>query len=398
MSRRRSLGRAGSVTVGSRLVLAIAILALATAARAQIPPAKGSWHPVRGQPASSGVTVNDSLAACPGINLVVPGHAPEALLMDNAGYVVHSWTYDGLRAFTSYRPRGGPENHTYWRRAYLLPNGSLLAIYEGIGLIKLDRYSKLLWAYPGKAHHDLDVGPDGRIYVLARDERPDPDRNRRRPIREDCVAVLDADGRELQRVSVLEALKKSEYAGLLAQLPVHGNLLQTASVQLLDGGSAGRLPAFAAGNLLLSILKLDLVAVLDPQAEKVVWALQGPFKAPQAAQVLADGHLLVFDSGDDSAAASRVVEIDPLTGEIVWDETGSPEQPFHSVDCGASRRLPNGDTLVVESDAGRAFEVTPDGRLVWEYYTPQRGGPRQEFIATLADVVRYPPGYVDWLP
>lgn len=384
--------------IGSRLALVVIILAMATAARAQVRPAKGSWHLAREQHARSGVILDDSLAACPGINLVVPGHAPEAFLMDHAGRVIHSWTYDGLRAFISYKPRGGPENHTYWRRAYLYPNGSLLAIYEGIGLIKLDRYSKLLWTYPGKAHHDLEVGPDGRIYVLARDEHPDPDRNRRRPILEDCVAVLDADGQELQRISVLEALKKSEYAGLLAQLSPHGNLLQTTTVQLLDGSQADRLPAFAAGNLLLSILKLDMVAVLDPRAGKVVWARQGPFKAPQAAEILDNGHLLVFDSRYQPDTASRVVEIDPLTGEIVWDYTGSPEQPFHSTDYGANQRLPNGDTLIVESDAGRAFEVAPDRRLVWEYHTPQRGGPRQEFIATLVDVVRYPPGYVDWLP
>jgi hypothetical protein len=346
----------------------------------------------------SGVTVYNSTASCPGINLVVSGHAPKALLMDNAGHVVHSWTYDCLRAFISYRPRGGPEKHTYWRRAHLFPNGSLLAIYEGIGLIKLDRYSQLLWTYPGKAHHDLDVAPDGRIYVLTREARPDPDSRGRKPILEDYVAILDADGRELQRISVLKALEKSEYAGMLEHLPAHGNLLQTNTVELLDGRLAERVPAFAAGNLLISILKLDMIAVLDPQAEKVVWAMQGPFKAQDQPEVLDNGHLLIFDSGYRPEAASRVIEIDPLTGEIVWDYTGSPQQPFYSTDGGSNQRLPNGNTLIVETDAGRAFEVTPDRRLVWEYYSPQRAGPRQEFIAAILDVVRYPPGYVDWLP
>ena len=46
---------------------------------------------------------------------------------------------------------------------------------------------------------------------------------------------------------------------------------------------------------------------------------------------------------------------------------------------------------------GRAFEVTPDKRIVWEYFNPHRAGPNQEFIATLFHLVRLPPDFpVDW--
>ncbi|MCX7013628.1 MAG: hypothetical protein NTW86_13910, partial [Candidatus Sumerlaeota bacterium] len=34
------------------------------------------------------------------------------------------------------------------------------------------------------------------------------------------------------------------------------------------------------------------------------------------------------------------------------------------------QRLPNGNTLIAESDAGRIFEVTPGKELVWDYYNP----------------------------
>jgi hypothetical protein len=37
---------------------------------------------------------------------------------------------------------------------------------------------------------------------------------------------------------------------------------------------------------------------------------------------------------------------------------------------GSAQRLWNGNTLVCESAFGRLFEVTPDGRLVWEYVIP----------------------------
>jgi hypothetical protein len=34
------------------------------------------------------------------------------------------------------------------------------------------------------------------------------------------------------------------------------------------------------------------------------------------------------------------------------------------------QRLPNGNTLITEGMHGRIFQVTPSGRVVWEYLTP----------------------------
>ena len=402
----------------------LATLAGMHPASAQVAPAKGRWRPLptererqptpeqrrlmrqlesvgyvagsRPAPSLSGVTVLDSAAVAPGLNLLVSGHAPEAILMDMEGRELQSWSFDCFAAFPTYRSRGGPENHTYWRRAHMFRDGSLLAVYEGIGLIKLNRFSELQWAYPGKAHHDLEVTPDGRILVLVREAHMHERYGGRRPILEDYLVVLDADGRELQRVSILEALENSDHAGVLAKLPPHGDLLHTNTVELLDGRLADRLPAFAAGNVLISILKLDLIAVLDPDAGRVVWALEGPFTAQHQPTVLDSGRLLVFDNRFEPQTASRVIEIDPVSAEILWDYTGSPERPFYTFDCGTSERLPNGNTLIVESNAGRAFEVTPAGDIVWEYYNPHRAGPRNDLIASIFDVVRYPPGYAEW--
>jgi hypothetical protein len=65
---------------------------------------------------------------------------------------------------------------------------------------------------------------------------------------------------------------------------------------------------------------------------------------------------------------------------------------------GSCHRLPGGNTLIVESMQGRAFEVTPDGEIVWEYFNPYRAGENNELIASLYDVVRVPPESVErWL-
>jgi hypothetical protein len=66
--------------------------------------------------------------------------------------------------------------------------------------------------------------------------------------------------------------------------------------------------------------------------------------------------------------------------------------------CGAARRLQNGNTLITESDNGRAFEVTEDGSIVWEFVNPERAGDEGQYVATLFEMVRVPEGFpMDWL-
>ena len=69
---------------------------------------------------------------------------------------------------------------------------------------------------------------------------------------------------------------------------------------------------------------------------------------------------------------STVIEIDPFTEEIVWGDEGNAQNGFHTFTCGSSQRLPNGNTLITESDNGRAFEVTTSGQVVRMYYNPHR--------------------------
>jgi len=65
---------------------------------------------------------------------------------------------------------------------------------------------------------------------------------------------------------------------------------------------------------------------------------------------------------------------------------------------GQVQRLPNDDTLVVETNPGRAFEVSRSGETVWEYVNPHRTGREQELVAPLLDVLRLPPDLpTDWV-
>ena len=84
---------------------------------------------------------------------------------------------------------------------------------------------------------------------------------------------------------------------------------------------------------------------------------------------LDNGNILIFDNRGDNGD-SRVVEFDPLTNKSEWVFTGSDERRFYTETCGTCQRLPNGNTLITESEAGRAFEVSPNKLIVWEFVSP----------------------------
>ncbi len=344
-----------------------------------------------------GVRFFDEQGAFEGLNLYTSGHAPEAILMDMGGSRLHTWSYE-FRDIWPDRELGDFLEPEWWRRAYLYPNGDLLAIYDWLGMIKLDRDSNLLWSFSGRAHHDIEVLEDGRIYVLEAEERSRPELRPDGPVFDDLITVLDPDGQVLRQVSVLDAFENSRYALLLDRMPKNtDDILHTNTLEVLDGRLADRSPVFKAGNVLISPRNIDVIAVVDMEEERVVWALTGMWSRQHDPEVLDNGNLLLFDNLGHQGA-SKVIELDPLSQAIVWSYEGTPVEAFRSTVLGASQRLPNGNTLITESTRGRAFEVAADGTIVWEFVNPERAGDDDGLIAVLCEMLRLPPDFpVDWL-
>jgi hypothetical protein len=141
---------------------------------------------------------------------------------------------------------------------------------------------------------------------------------------------------------------------------------------------------------------LGVVAVVDLTSRSIVWVRKTAPVGQHDPQILANGNLLLFENHENSGH-SQVVEIDPADSEVRWSYGGSDEQPLYSKFLGAAQRLPNGNTLITESDAGRAVEVTPAGQIVWQFHNPGRGGDRDQYIATLPEVLRLPADFtVRW--
>ena len=61
---------------------------------------------------------------------------------------------------------------------------------------------------------------------------------------------------------------------------------------------------------------------------------------------------------------------------------------------GAAQKLPGGNVLITESDEGHAFEVTRDGKIVWEFWNPDVMGRDNPTRAVIYRMTRYPLDYL----
>jgi len=340
---------------------------------------------------AKGVAVYDRSRALEGLNFFTSGHAPVATLMDMEGAVLKTWTADPNKVFPGLVLSGHDRGcDRFFRSARLLPDGGVVALFEQIGLVRLDAASHPVWAFRARTHHDVFPDRSGGFWVLTREMRTVAEVRPDDPVWEDFVAQLTPEGRLVRRVSILEAFRRSAYAPMLTRLPPGPDVFHTNSLVVLDGSLAGRSPHFREGNILLTIRHLDAVAVLDPQEERIVWALSGQWRLPHGARLLGNGHLLLFDNLGSMRASSRVLELDPLTQEVLWRFGGVSGEDLFSESSSFVQRLSNGDTLIGESNFGRAVEVTPDHRVVWEFVNPNRAGPKGDLVATLYTLDRVP--------
>ncbi len=375
----------------------------------EAPPEEGLWNPkvetsadaelealealgyVGGETPGTGeigVTIHDRERVAAGWNLWTSGHGPEAFLMDMEGEIHHTWRLAFAEAFPGRQVDTERPGTQYWRRVQLLPDGSLLAIFEGHGLVKVDRDSRRIWAWEGRAHHDLHVRADGTIVTLSRVPHVLPRIHPKRPVLEDFVSTLSAEGVELHRFSVLEAIEESPHRALWqAHKKAAGDLFHTNAIEVLDGRLADQVPAFAQGNILVSFRAFHAIAVLDPHTERAIWAATGSFRRQHDPRVLTNGHLLLFDNLG-RPRHSAVLEYDPATMALQWSWGLQPGQELFTKFCGAASRLTNGNTLISESDNGRVIEVTREGDIVWEFHNPHRAGPDQSYVAIIPELSR----------
>ena len=330
-------------------------------------------------------------SSAPGYTLITSGDLPLVQLVDLEGRVVHTW-------------RGQP--HEKWSNADLLADGSLLIpVRRGSQrwLLNLAWTGETRWRAKIRSHHDAELTLEGTVATLANVKRRIPTISRDVDTKDHEIAILSRSGELLERASIHDLLanapeifrfqrvgRMEENSGQVIDL-LHCNSLEFMHHRQL----AERDPIYAAGNVLVSIRHQDTIAIFDWSAKRLVWAWgQGELSGQHDATMLANGNILIFDNGLERSW-SRIVELDPLRREIVWEYRAPDPGAFFSLRMGSSQRLRNGNTLVANSDSGEAFEVTSAGEMVWRFLNPNTDN--EGHRATIVRVKRYPPDFVEGL-
>ncbi|MDG2175537.1 MAG: aryl-sulfate sulfotransferase [Gammaproteobacteria bacterium] len=157
---------------------------------------------------------------------------------------------------------------------------------------------------------------------------------------------------------------------------------------------------FHPDNVIISSREASVIAIIDRNGS-VVWQIGPDFSRSEEEMAIGQvigqhnahfipqglpgaGNIIIFDNGGSSGygapspiaqmgtgiyarATSRILEINPVTLELVWSYARAN---FFSTNISGAQRLPNGNTLITEGAPGRVFEITPDGDIVWEYMNP----------------------------
>ncbi|MHC1479079.1 aryl-sulfate sulfotransferase [Frateuria aurantia] len=421
--------------------LALSMTVLAFAGATGLAAAHPSVYP-------TGVTRYDPTRAWNGYVLFSAGD-DVTYLIDMDGHVVHQWPHKGFpsvyidpalvggrrgEVLLTLQKQTPPKGYTAW--------GNGLA-NQSVG--ELDWNGRTVWQWGAQApggtaqqHHEILRLPDGNTLVLADRIRPVPGFIRSKVI-DDVVYEVRPDGQVAWSWSALDHLE--EFGFTAEQLKLVRHVEDPDVLHINNAKVIGDNPwyrhgdtRFKPGNLLIDSRNANFIAIVDRASGHVVWRMGpnlptiDPKKASQVprpvdqtigqhdAQLIAEGlpgagHLLVFDNQGEAGyprashamtGGSRVLEIDPVKGEIVWqytaDRSQQPGWAFFSSFISSARRLPNGNTLIDEGMNGRVFQVTPEGDIVWEYVSPYFSRPSIEHKAPSNALYRAQPVPYDWAP
>jgi hypothetical protein len=320
-------------------------------------------------------------------------------LFKNKTIGVVDWNGKIVWQWGEHAPGDAAQQHHDWSR---LPNGNTLVL------------SILNHAIPG---FDLPQLLDDAIYEVA----PNGD------IVWQWIASdhIDEFGFNAEALVLVRQSKTPDYLHLNSMKPLGAN-------HWFREGDA----RFNPENIIISSREANFTAIIDKQTGRIVWRVgptyaaspAGPRRLPAVIDQISGqhdphiipeglpgaGNLLLFDNEGEAGfphaalklfEGSRVLEIDPVKQQIVWEYTGSdsdrPEWSFHSSFISDARRLPNGNTFIDEGMNGRFFQVTPAGEIVWEYVSPYFGreafGPAGKMVLSNY-VYRAQPVPYDWVP
>lgn len=227
------------------------------------------------------------------------------------------------------------------RDGYVLPSGNLL-ISNGREAREYTRSNEVVWTYKlNAANKELGTAvrlPSGNTMVVERGIKP-------------RLLEINAQGIIKAEIPLQPDTDNAHMQTRMARKLPNGNYIAPHLLGFV-------IKEYAPDGQVIKTLRTDLPELGGREAEN--W----PFTAIR----LANGNTLA-----NLTHGNKTVEFD-LSGSVVWRVDNSHVDGRFSDPCGG-QRLPNGNTVIAsyaqrDPSKPRLFEVTPDKKVVWEFFHP----------------------------
>jgi Na+-transporting methylmalonyl-CoA/oxaloacetate decarboxylase gamma subunit len=295
-------------------------------------------------------------------------------LYDQNGKLLHTWNIDyaSLDTDNPDKTRGADMPHGM----HLMADGSLIVSFSQHANImaRVDACGKPIWIKDGVLHHLITADDDGALWSW-KGKRNDYGQFQY------IVRFNPEDGSTLKEIDLVKDIIRplGENAFIFGVRPdfqpvemdkdarpdnpqdiFHPNDVDVLSAEMEDA-----FPGFSAGDLLISLRNINLVAVLDPDTLKVKWWSRGPWRHQHDPDFTADGKISVFDN-NPGRGRSEILKIDPQTRNVT-DELLAGDFFFYSEWLGVHQYLPDGSLLLLSAQEGRVTVLDKNGKRLFEF-------------------------------
>jgi hypothetical protein len=340
-------------------------------------------------------------------------------LLDSKGELIHRWPINFFEIWPKpvhfERNDHIPKNQYSFlsQGMHLYPDGGLLAVVVQIGLVKMDVCGNVEWTNDSFNHHVVSVDEEGFIWTPSDRRLSDlPDEilfqyyldpifsTLKKSRYDNEILKINDKGEIVYKFSVLEKVVEAGIEDRLYDAlkitpddPLHVNDIEFVTETL-----AKKIPGVEQGDLLISARNMHTLFIMSKDSGDILWHQVGPWVRQHDPDIDGDGNLTIFNnrskflSRKGEGAYSNILKFYPETraSEVLYPKGKSmPEKHFYTDIMGTHQILENGNILITESRAGRVFEVSDGGDLVWEYIERYKNN----YSALIQAAERYPEDY-----
>jgi hypothetical protein len=285
-----------------------------------------------------------------------------------------------------------PAKHAYPFGMMQMTDGDLIVVFQyvgtfpdGGGVARIRPSGEVVWFRRDYTHHWPMPGREGEILltsaaVLGQKITVTMPDGFKIPLECDgrildgVILTVDGNGKEMERISVLNAVANSPYRGVLIETVRGCDPLHLNYVTRLGAAAEGTAGRYSPDDFLISMRHINGLMIVDARSHRVKDMIRGTFVFQHAAQPWKDGKILLYDNlgGDLGGGPSRLLAYDLVTRqeETIFPRGNLPKGTkvfsYSAADVSISA---SGDrALMAVPTAGLGYEVRlSDGAILAKF-------------------------------